>query len=300
VQAETVRALKIGFVGLGSVKHDEMHHHYTRVLGLAVAADTGRDRYYTCGNDHHAVALFRADTPGQRHVGLQIAGEGPFTDTLKSLQAMGIAASLQSDPFAGIGSAIKLADPDGYTVYLYRETTAPKSAYGNVGGIAPSKLGHLAMHASDARQSMEFFTRVLGFRWSDWMADFFVFLRCNSDHHTLNFMTSPRRGMFHFAFEALDATHIARTCDVLGVNRIPLIWGPGRHGVGHNIFTYHHDPDGNIVEVYAEMDRMVDERLGYFDPRPYHQDYPQRPKVWPRDPMAANMWGIMPPPGFEA
>ena len=194
---------------------------------------------------------------------------------------------------------IEFHDPDGYTVYLYHAMTQSKKPFGDV-GIAPRKLGHVAMHAADAKASTKFFTEHLGFRWSDWMSDFFVFLRCNTDHHTLNFMTSPRRGMFHVAFEVADFSQIGRTCDILGTHNIPLIWGPGRHGIGHNIFTYHHDPDGNIVEVFTDMDRMSDERLGYFDPRPHHQDFPQRPKVWPRELVAANMWGLPPPEGFEA
>jgi hypothetical protein len=39
------------------------------------------------------------------------------------------------------------------------------------------------------------------------------------------------------------------------------------------------------------MDQMNDEALGYFDPRPWHQDRPQRPKVWPRDTLR-NCWGF--------
>ena len=31
------------------------------------------------------------------------------------------------------------------------------------------------------------------------------------------------------------------------------------------------------VEFFCEMDQMKDEKLGYFDPRPWHQDRPQRP-----------------------
>ena len=34
---------------------------------------------------------------------------------------------------------------------------------------------------------------------------------------------------------------------------------------------------------------------GYFEPRPWHRDYPQRPKTWPKTPDAANLWGPMPP-----
>jgi hypothetical protein len=41
---------------------------------------------------------------------------------------------------------------------------------------------------------------------------------------------------------------------------------------------------------------MKDEALGYFDPRPWHRDQPQRPKVW--DPKQSNMWGPPPTPDF--
>jgi hypothetical protein len=53
-------------------------------------------------------------------------------------------------------------------------------------------------------------------------------------------------------------------------------------------------PNGLITETFAELDRM-NEELGYFEPRPWHRDNPQRPKVWEKDPSASNLWGIMPP-----
>jgi hypothetical protein len=90
-----------------------------------------------------------------------------------------------------------------------------------------------------------------------------------------------------------DWGHIQTACDFLSVNGFKLLWGPGRHGIGHNLFTYHRSPAGLITELYAELDRM-NEDLGYFEPRPWHRDHPQRPKVWARDPEASNLWGIMP------
>ena len=41
---------------------------------------------------------------------------------------------------------------------------------------------------------------------------------------------------------------------------------------------------------------MTDEALGFWDPRPWHRDRPQRPKVWvglPRD-----VWGLPPSQAF--
>jgi hypothetical protein len=103
--------------------------------------------------------------------------------------------------------------------------------------------------------------------------------------------------MHHYAFELNDWSHLRNACDVLARNKRPLIWGPGRHGVGHNVFVYHRDPDDNIIELFAEMDQMKDESLGYFDPRPWHHDLPQRPKVWERK-YAGMTWGTPPTPDF--
>jgi hypothetical protein len=41
---------------------------------------------------------------------------------------------------------------------------------------------------------------------------------------------------------------------------------------------------------------MKDESLGYFDPRPWHRDRPQRPKVWKRG--ESPIWGLPPHPDF--
>ena len=68
-------------------------------------------------------------------------------------------------------------------------------------------------------------------------------------------------------------------CDYLSLNGYKLLWGPGRHGIGHNLFAYHRSPTGLITELFAELDRM-NEELGYFEPRPWHRDHPQKPKVW--------------------
>jgi hypothetical protein len=46
----------------------------------------------------------------------------------------------------------------------------------------------------------------------------------------------------------------------------------------------------HIVELYAELDQIKSEALGYFDPRPWHVDRPQRPKAWKREDGGAMVW----------
>ena len=83
---------------------------------------------------------------------------------------------------------------------------------------------------------------------------------------------------------------------MFGRRSVPIAWGPARLGPGHNIAVFHRNPDDQLIELYCELDQMKDEALGYFDPRPWHRDRPQRPKVWEGE-TARMIWGL--PPGAE-
>ena len=102
-----------------------------------------------------------------------------------------------------------------------------------------------------SRSVTDFYCDVLGFRVSDWMGDFFSFLRCGADHHTINLMQDRENRHFHTAFELRDWGHMQTACDFLSLNGYKLLWGPGRHGIGHNLFTYHRAPNGLITELFA-------------------------------------------------
>jgi hypothetical protein len=81
-----------------------------------------------------------------------------------------------------------------------------------------------------------------------------------------------------------------RASDLLARKDFPLDWGPARHTIGHNCASYHVNPDGLRIELYAEMDQMKDEALGYFEPRPWHEDRPQYPKDWLGHNAPRNKW----------
>ena len=55
-------------------------------------------------------------------------------------------------------------------------------------GVGALQLGHIAWVVNDPQKTCEFYQKVLGFRVSDSIDDFFVFMRCNSDHHTVNYI----------------------------------------------------------------------------------------------------------------
>jgi len=270
--------------------------HHTRVLGLALVERSGDTAYLSAGVDHHTVVMRKGSHARCAALGFQVAIGTDLKDYDRQVASAGLSVDRRSDSQRGIPDLVAFADPKGTQIEVFAEHTAVGVGYAR-GGIVPNKLGHIAYNVTDLRQAVKFYCDVLGFRSSDWMGDFFAFLRCGPDHHTINLVASNAAKMHHIAFELRDWTHIRDACDRLAADKIPLVWGPVRHGIGHNISIYYRNPDRQIVELFCELDR-VNEETETFEPRPTHQDCPQKPKVWSDIGLAANMWGTPPPEGF--
>ncbi|GHO97558.1 3,4-dihydroxyphenylacetate 2,3-dioxygenase [Reticulibacter mediterranei] len=287
---------KLGYAGFNTPNVEAMLAYYTNVIGFTLVERGGDgSAYLRSVLDHHTLALYPAQENGLRHIGFQIGAGQTLKEAAEQLREQGITVETQSDAQPGIAEQLQFKDPSDTTIHLYETMEQVHDNFPEA-GIVPEKLGHVALAVHDVQKSADFYQNVLGFRVSDWIEDFFVFMRCGPDHHTMNFLRTKYRKMHHIAFQLKDWAHVQRACDHLYKHNIPLVWGPGRHGVGHNIFTYHHDPDGQTVELFTELDIMLNEDLGYFEPRPWHGEFPQKPKVWKADLYATNHWGAMPPP----
>ncbi|MDF2119631.1 VOC family protein [Roseiarcaceae bacterium H3SJ34-1] len=293
---------KIGYLTLETPDLAKQAAYFSDVLGLRLLAKTGSEAFFACEADAISVVLRQGGTARCVALSLEVPGDVSFAEAAKGLTGKGVGSRLKSDAAPETRELLSIDAPEELQIDLTHarpasEDIVPALATGD--GIAPRKLGHVAFNVENVQATVDFFVDILGFRVSDWLGDFFAFLRCGPDHHTVNFLHGSRRKMHHMAFEARDWNHLKDASDLLGLRKIPLLWGPGRHPVGHNLFTYHHNADGQIVELYAELDQMSDEASGAFDPKPWHEDKPQRPKVWQPGPFTSNLWGIPTPPVFR-
>jgi catechol 2,3-dioxygenase-like lactoylglutathione lyase family enzyme len=287
---------RIGHATYSTPDLDRQVAYYTTVVGFTVS-DRSRDRAILSTRlGQEVMVLEQASSARCTGVSFQVATDFDLVDALVHFSKRGIRCERRSDITPGIADAVVFEDPKGTEIELF--TSSDESApRGEVRGVAPMKLGHQAFIVSDAKDITAFYCDHLGFRVSDWMEDYFSFLRCGPDHHTVNFRTGDTVVMHHVAYELQDWGHLHTACETLGAHKVPIVWGPLRHGIGHNIAIYHRDPDDHIVEFYTELDQMKNEALGYFDPRPWHEDRPQRPKVWDRH-SGAIIWGTPPTPEF--
>jgi len=279
---------KIGYIVIETIDVDRMVDHYTRVLDFSLVERTNDEAFLATGFDHHSVAVRKGEGGARAAVGYQV--KGSIADAYARLQRAGCEVERRSDIAPSTPDVLVLREPGtGNAIHLYEE-----QALSGVTGytpLRPIKLGHVAAFVDDIDQIRSFYEGLLGFRWSDTIGSL-VFLRCNADHHAANFLASKTaRGMHHVAYEMRDLNHLQTMLDHLASCDRRLEWGPGRHGPGHNIFTYHADPDGNTVELFTQLDVILDDERGYFEPRPWHTEFPQFPKIWEPDPFSINSWG---------
>ena len=290
-ESESFGIGRLGHLALASGDVEAMVDHYAGRLALTVSERDRGAAYLTAGPEHHCLTI-EPGPPGHRRTGFQIGGGLAAAELARG--AHGIESERRSDPEPGIAEALYLSSPDGCKLMLYEGQAA--SGLAQVNDLRPRKLGHVARFTDDLGPVRRFYLEALGLRFGDAVAvdgrEFFLFMRVGPDHHTVNFMENPEEsGLHHFAFEARDVDHIKNLLDVLSRDQVTLEWGVGRHGPGHNIFSYHRDPDDNLVEIFTDLDVMYDEELGYYEPRPWHEDYPQRPKAWERAQTPGNAWG---------
>ncbi|OCJ32849.1 VOC family protein [Agrobacterium tumefaciens] len=293
-----MKVTSIGHVVFDTPDINRSIEYYENVMGIRVVDKADGAVFLACPQDRHSVIL-RQGEAACRAVSLNVSRDTDLGDVLKDLTEKGLRATRKSYSAPGTEDLVLIDGPEEIQIEITHAAEPGTVGAYDQKGVTPNRLGHIAFNVLDPQLATKFFVDVLDFKVSDWMGDFFAFLRCGPDHHTINLLRGQRRKMHHVAFETRGWDHIKESCDILSELGYPLIWGPGRHGVGHNIFIYHLTPDGQIMELYAELDQMVSEELGYFDPRPWHKDKPQRPKRWEPGIAASNQWGIPTPERFR-
>lgn len=253
-----------------------------RVLGLRVAArDAGGAVVMTCDRAAARVTYLPGEGAALERVGLLAEGPAALEALAGRLDRAGVA--VEQVP----GERLRFASPDGHPFEVVAALEAGEPAWYPTPGLRPTRFGHVTLTAPDIAVTEQFLVELLGFRVSDRIVPGIgSWLRCSSEHHVLGILQGPVAGLHHYAFDVEDLSGLGRLGDLLDGNGRRLLFGPGRHGPGNNLFTYHLDPAGICVEVVADMQKVLDE-AGH------------EPGAWPATAETENLWGPLAPAGFD-
>ena len=191
-----IKASRVGHATFETPDLDRAIAYYTDVNGLVLNAKDKNRAFLASKTGLLTIALEQGGEENLKRLSFEVSPNANFADMAKRLSADGVKSEVHSDTVPGIGKVLAFDDPKGTTIELFTRMEYLGSHH-QVLGAGPLKLGHIAYVVEDPKAMADFYCRVLGFRVSDWIEDYFVFLRCNPDHHTVNFVARRRQDASH-------------------------------------------------------------------------------------------------------
>ena len=267
---EPLTSTTIAHVALRTPDVEATATFYTDVLGLIASPPDASGRVLLgWGTGHHALEL----APGAaalEHVALEVRDPGGAQGAVRR-------AGIHAEPVGGSG-ALAIADPDGNVLHLL-DRVHRAGEHSADPGRRPVRVQHVTFSTAALEPMVDFY-RALGLRLTDRMGEKFAWLRSNVEHHSIAAVATGRSGgLDHFSFDLDGWADFKVWADRVTDLGVPVQWGPGRHGPGNNLFLFFDDPDGNHIELSAEMERFFDARA----------EYPVR--TWEDAATTVNLWG---------
>lgn len=272
---------RIDHVSLRVTDVEDATRRWCAQFGLAERERDDQKARLACDDEQFCLELVAA--PGIGHVAYELRRSCPLDEARRHFDALGV-------PWEEREGGLEVSDPEGNRVLVlpYREpelrwTAHARPAKDQVVGH-PRKLGHVNFLTARISRGVDFYTRVLGMRVTDWLGEGGVWFHINGDHHVMALVDKGYSHLHHLAFDVVDIGQMRVALDHLGRHGRWLGWGPARHGIGGNIASYVRIvEDECFVELYCDMEQLEAEH---------------EPRRWPDDRYSSNTWGPLPPRSY--
>jgi catechol 2,3-dioxygenase-like lactoylglutathione lyase family enzyme len=221
----------------------------------AAGSKPGGTRFFRGTGDHpYILSITDAKAPGVTAVTLAGSPDEIMQAKARASRAQASVRAVAQFDVPGGGEGFIVQGPEGQIYQLIAETARPAPLQDR---DKPIQITHAVINAVSREQSERFAVDVLGFRVSD-RTKHMTFVRCNRKHHSLAFAHAERASLNHIAFEMQDIDAVMRGIGRMRDAGFQMVWGPGRHGPGNNVFGYFIAPFGTIIEYTAEVSEIDD------------------------------------------
>jgi catechol-2,3-dioxygenase len=123
--------------------------------------------------------------------------------------------------------------------------------------VRPQRIGHVAITVSDLERSTAFYRDALGLEEKGGLPGYLVSLCSNDDHHDIALMAARSSahekgtiGLHHFAYRMASYDDLRTIYAHFKASGVPVVEGKN-HGPMHSLYVQ--DPDGNRIELYADV-----------------------------------------------
>jgi catechol 2,3-dioxygenase len=282
---------QMGHVVISSPDPESAAQDLCDVVGLRITDRDDGAVYLSSNNRHHEVSYVKGKGEAVA-LGLEAVSAEAVDEVYNRAKADGLTILDDKPMGKGYDRAVRIVSPGGaiFEVHTPIARNQPERYLG--GGARPRRIEHINAFSDDTAAFGEFCEDIFGMKLSDKTSDDGLrwYRAQDGFHHTIAMGTGPNM-LHHYAFDLHCLEDLARIADNLTVKDRAMIWGPGRHGAGSNIFTYYADPMGCIVENSIEMAHINNDAV--YEPRTWDISEGLEGR-W------LNQWGTPPTPGFLA
>ncbi len=209
------------------------------------------------------IAVHAGDDGAFAYAGWELAGPVEFADMVSHLQRPGVKTDLGSDALRAARGVLDVAafdDPFGNRHEIYYGPIVDEEAFvaphGGSGFVTDGVgLGHVLYVVPSAKEALDFFARVMGFKVTDqfaWGPNSAVFMHTTPRHHSLAYIDLPLPGgpgLNHFMIDSNRLEDVGRAYDRAMDNDVTIVNSLGQHSNDPMLSFYARSPSGFNVEL---------------------------------------------------
>jgi len=247
---DSLRA-RLHFIELGSPDPQRLANFYADLFDAPV---TQEGDHFVLRDAERAVIFRQGEAKSLLGAGFRVEHPDVIAPLHARLAAQGVEVRALAPSSLYEPGAIGFRDPDGTWLQYGVATAAPTPRTG-----LPGRLQHVVLGSMHAAEMIDFHNQVVGLRLSDRVISDegelrTGFLRTDDEHHSFAVFQTSNNRLDHHCYESSGWGDLKEWGDRLAVRHIKVEWGPGRHGPGNNLFLFFYDPDGNFIEISAELE----------------------------------------------
>ncbi|WP_158268973.1 VOC family protein [Ensifer sp. NM-2] len=255
----TALIYRLGHIALNVVDLDAALSDTQAIAGARVVHQDATHAILTSNRRHAEVVLHRAQANEVRAIGLEAVGLEAVEEVGKRAKDRGLRILSETPSLPGVERSVTFASSEGHIFEVHTPVPEDQPLRYVGAGIHPRYLDHVNLSAADPEAIASEFSEVMGLILTERTTGFeLMWMRAGDGrHHTVG-LKKGQTGLHHFSWELSDFSDFKRLGDKLDACHRNLVWGPGRHGAGDNLFIYYIDSAGFMIECTAEMEVIGD------------------------------------------
>lgn len=284
---QTPLVFRLGYVALNVTDADRCAEDACNIVGARISGRDDRAVMLTSNQRRAELILFRSDENTLRRVGLEAVDPAAVDEVRARAEKAGLRILSTRPSLDCIDKGVTFLTSEGHAIEVHTPMPLDQPIRYHGPGVHPGFLDHINFACVDPQAFADEMHAATGLLLTERTTGYEIMWMRAADgrHHTVA-AVKGRSGVHHISWEFNGIDGLKKVADGLTVEQRRLVWGPGRHGAGDNLFLYYVDPAGFLIECIAEMEVIQDRNM------PVRVADPgENLSNW----RVVNQWGALPP-----